>query len=174
MSNTQYQIAVKVKPAEDECPNELARTMAPHPLIHHELPYDPEYFVYNRRLAAGRMNNYTSDEVYWQVRTNVIMRHTAELPVDVHGPDAETLLNRVFTRDVSKDRVGRCSYQFVCDYDGGMLTDGVLVRVAEDRFWYGQGGGDVISFMKAHAKDLDVQIGDTGIWVTQVQGTQCA
>lgn len=170
MINTRYQIAVKVKSAVNERPNELARTMAPHPLIHQELPYDPEYFVYNRRLAAGRMKSYTPDEVYWQVRTNVIMRHTAELPVDVRGPDAETLLNRVFTRDVSKVRVGRCSYQFVCDYEGGMLTDGVLVRVAEDRFWYGQGDGDVISFMKAHARDLDVQIGDTGIWVTQVQG----
>ncbi len=166
----QLQIAVTVKPASGERPNELARTMAPHPLIHQELPYDPEYFVYNRRLAAGRMSNYSSDEVYWQVRTNVIMRHTAELPVVTRGPDAEKLLNQVFTRDVSKTRVGRCSYQFVCDHDGGMLTDGVLVRVADDEFWYGQGDGDVISFMKAHSKGLDVTVADTGIWVTQVQG----
>ena len=36
-------------------PNELARTMAPHQLIHQELPYDPEYFVYNRRLATSSM-----------------------------------------------------------------------------------------------------------------------
>lgn len=170
MKSEQLQIAVTVKPASGERPNELARTMAPHPLIHQELPYDPEYFVYNRRLAAGRMNNYSPDEVYWQVRTNVIMRHTAELPVVTRGPDAEKLLNQVFTRDVSKTRVGRCSYQFVCDHNGGMLTDGVLVRVADDEFWYGQGDGDVISFMKAHSKGLDVSVGDTGIWVTQVQG----
>ena len=57
--------------------------MAPHPLIHQELPYNPEYFAYNRRLAAGRMTNYSPDEVYWQVRTNVIMRHTAELAAAV-------------------------------------------------------------------------------------------
>jgi aminomethyltransferase len=170
MTPEQLQIAVVVRPAAGEHPNELARTMAPHPLIHQELPYSPEYFVYNRRLAAGRMTNYTPDEVYWAVRTNVIMRHTAELPVDVRGPDAETLLNRVFTRDVAKTRIGRCSYQFVCDYGGGMITDGVLVRVADDRYWYGQGDGDVISFMKAHAHDLDVKIGDTDIWVTQIQG----
>ncbi|MCY3769285.1 MAG: aminomethyl transferase family protein [Gammaproteobacteria bacterium] len=165
-----FNIFATVKPAAGELPNELARTMAPHPLIHQELPYHPEYFVYNRRLAAGRMNNYTPDEVYWQVRTNVIMRHTAELPVVVKGADAETLLNRVFPREVSRNKVGRCSYQFACDHAGGMLTDGVLVRVARDEFWFGQGDGDVISFMKAHARGLEVDIGDPGIWVTQVQG----
>ena len=118
MTPAQLQIAVVVRPAAGEHPNELARTMAPHPLIHQELPYSPEYFVYNRRLAAGRMTNYTPDEVYWAVRTNVIMRHTAELPVDVRGPDAETLLNRVFTRDVAKTRIGRCSsLTVVVSYD---------------------------------------------------------
>ncbi len=63
--------------------------MAPHPLIHQELPHNPEYFVYNRRLAAGQMTNYSPDEVYWQVCTNVIMWHTAELPVVVCRPNAE-------------------------------------------------------------------------------------
>ncbi len=62
-----------VHPSADARPNEFVRTMAPHPLIHQELPHNPEYFVYNRRLAAGRMTNYSPDEVYWQVRTNVIM-----------------------------------------------------------------------------------------------------
>ncbi len=165
-----FKIAVKVTPDATARPNELARTMAPHPLVHQELPYDPEYFVYNRRLATSRMNNYTADEVYWQVRRNVIMRHTAELPTEIKGPDAEKLLNKVFTRRIEKVRVNRCSYQFACYADGGMITDGVLMRLAADRFWYAQADGDLFSWLKAHAAGMDVEVFDPNVWVSQVQG----
>lgn len=163
-------IVVKAMQDPKARPNELARTMAPHPLIHQELPYDPEYFVYNHRLATSSMNNYTADEVYWQVRRNVIMRHTGELPTEIKGPDAEKLLNRVFTRRIEKVRVNRCSYQFACYADGGMITDGVLMRLAPDRFWYAQADGDLFSWLKAHAAGLDVQVLDPNVWVSQVQG----
>ena len=33
-------------PAEGDRPNELARTMAPHPLIYQELPYNPKYTIW--------------------------------------------------------------------------------------------------------------------------------
>ena len=170
MTPEQLQISVTVRQTITERPNELARTMAPHPLIHQELPYDPTYFVYNRRLATASLNNLSADEVYWRVRTSVILRHTGELPLEIRGPDAETLLNRVFTRDIGKNRVGRCSYQFACYDHGGMITDGVLVRLAEDRFWYGQADGDLFSWLLANARGLDVEILDPGVWVSQVQG----
>ena len=111
ISPNTLQIAVSVRKIPVERPNELARTMAPHPLIHQELPYDPTYFVYNRRLATASLNNLSADEVYWRVRQSVILRHTAELPLEIRGPDVEILLNRVFTREIAKNRVGRCSYQ---------------------------------------------------------------
>ena len=144
--------------------------MAPHPLIHQEMPYDPTYFVYNRRLATASLNNLSADEVYWRVRQNVILRHTGELPLEIRGPDAERLLNHVFTRDIGKNRVGRCSYQFACYDHGGMITDGVLARLAEDRFWYGQADGDLFSWLLANARGLNVEVFDPGIWVSQVQG----
>ena len=68
MTPEQLQIAVTVRRTAAERPNELARTMAPHPLIHQELPYDPTYFVYNRRLATASLNNLSANEVYWRVR----------------------------------------------------------------------------------------------------------
>ena len=170
MTPEQLQIAVTVRQTTTARPNELARTMAPHPLIHQELPYDPTYFVYNRRLATASLNNLSADEVYWRVRTSVILRHTGELPLEIRGPDAEALLNRVFTRDIGKNRVGRCSYQFACYDHGGMITDGVLVRLAEDRFWYGQADGDLFSWLLANTRGLDVEILDPGVWVSQVQG----
>jgi len=161
---------VTALPANDTRPNELARTMAPHPLIHQELPYRPEYAIYNRRLVSIGMGSTTADELYWMVRRKVILRHTGELPIEVRGPDAAKLLDSVFTRDITKMKVGRCSYQFPCYHDGGMITDGVLMRLAQDRFWYGQADGDLYSWFKAHASGLDVDVRDPDVWVSQVQG----
>ncbi|MBB4284386.1 aminomethyltransferase family protein [Roseospira goensis] len=149
---------------------EFARTLAAHPLVHQELPYDPQYTVYNRRLTALRMTSGSAEDAYWRLRRHVILRHTGELPIEVRGPDAVRLLDLVFTRDVAKTRVGRCSYQIACLDDGGMIMDGVLVRLAEDRFWYGQADGDLTLWLKAQARGLDVAVVDPGVWVSQVQG----
>jgi len=157
-------------PAAGVRPNELARTMIPHPLIHQELAYNPEYTLYNGRLTPAFLDHATADEMYWKVRREVILRHTGELPLEIVGPDAAALLQRVFTRDVSTVRVGRCSYQFACYHDGGMITDGVLVRLAEDRFWFGQADGDLYSWFRAHALGLDVQVLNPDVWISQVQG----
>jgi aminomethyltransferase len=152
--------------------SEFARTMAPHPLIHQELPYAPQYTLYNRRLTAMTMTNRSAHDAYWRLRRQAILRHTGELPIEIRGPDAERLLDRIFTRDISKNRVGRCSYQFACYDDGGMIIDGILVRLAEDRFWYGQADGDLTDWLKAHARGMDVEIVDPDVWISQVQGPE--
>jgi glycine cleavage system aminomethyltransferase T len=116
------------------------------------------------------MGKVPADEAYWKLRRQAILRHTGELPIEIRGPDAERLLNLVFTRDVAKNRVGRCSYQIACYEDGGMILDGVLVRLAEDRFWYGQADGDLTDWLKAHGRGMDVEILDPDVWISQVQG----
>jgi len=135
--------SVKPFPVEGARPVELARTMAVHPLSYQELPHDPEYSLYAGRLTPEKMTNATPDEMYWAARQRIILRHTGEHPYEIAGPDALKLLQRIFPRDVSKVKTGRCSYQFACYHDGGMINDGVLVRLAQDRFWYGQADGDL-------------------------------
>ena len=48
---SQTRFAVKAFSALGERPRELTRTMAPHPLSWMELPFDPEYTLYNGRLT---------------------------------------------------------------------------------------------------------------------------
>lgn len=167
-SNVRF--AVLPQPSEDGRSNEFARTMAPHPLVYQELPYGPEYTIYNGRLTAMSMTSATRDGAYWSLRRQAILRHTGELPIEIKGPDAERLLNRVFTRNVGKVRVGRCSYQIACYADGGMLLDGVLVRLEEDRYWYGQADGDLTAWLRAHVAGMDVEVFDPNVWISQVQG----
>jgi aminomethyltransferase len=172
MTSPKTNVRFAVLPLETDAARttEFARTMTPHPLVHQELPYEPEYTIYNRRLTAMAMADGSPEAGYWRLRRQAILRHTGELPIEVRGPDAERLLNLVFTRDVSKVKVGRCSYQIACTDDGGLLMDGVLVRLSETRFWYGQADGDLTQWLKAHARGLDVEIFDPDVWISQVQG----
>jgi len=166
----EVRFAAKSLPLDGPNRAELMRTMMPHPLVYQELPFDPEFGLYNNRLVALRFPSVPAEDMYWAVRREAVLRHTGEYTLEIRGPDAERLLNRVFTRDVSKVRIGRCSYQFACYADGGMITDGVVVRLAEDRFWYAQAEGDLYSWLRAHAHDMEVEIIDPGIWISQIQG----
>ena len=170
-----YRFAVKSIEQITRRPTEFARSMLPHPLSYQELAHDPEYMLYNGRLTPSAFVDVSDDEMYWKVRREVILRHTGELPIEIVGPDAERLLNRVFARNVSKVQVGRCSYQFACYHDGGLINDGVLLRLAEDRFWMAQADGDLVNWDRAHAVNddgspMDVRIFDPAVWVSQGQG----
>ena len=151
-------------------PVELARTLAIHPLTYQELPYDPEYSQYAGRLTTEKLNNATPDEQYWKTRKEIILRHTGEHPYEISGPDALNLLQKIFPRDISKVKKGRCSYQFACYHDGGMITDGLLLRIEEDKFWFAQADGEMFTWYKANSQNLDVKISEPNVWVSQIQG----
>jgi len=151
-------------------PVELARTLAIHPLTYQELPYDPEYSQYAGRLTTEKLNNATPDEQYWKTRKEIILRHTGEHPYEISGHDDIKMLQKIFPRDNSKVKKGRCSYQFACYHDGGMITDGLLLRIEEDKFWFAQADGEMFTWYKANAQNLDVKISEPNVWVSQIQG----
>ena len=151
-------------------PSEFRQSMLPHPLAHQELPYDPDFGIYNRRLRSIHYGTVATEDLYWRLRRRVGLSHTGELATEIRGPDAEAMLNRVFTRDVSRVPVGRCSYQIACFADGGTIMDGVLLRLAPDRYWYAQGDGEFPVWLRAQADGFDVDVSDPDIWISQVQG----
>lgn len=55
--------------------------------------------------------------------------------IDVHGPDAVTFLERIYTHDVGKMKIGRCAYGIILGEDGMVMDDGVMARLADDRFY---------------------------------------
>ena len=149
---------------------ELARTLPIHPLTYQELPYDPEYSHYAGRLTTEKLSNATPDQMYWKTRKEIILRHTGEYPYEISGPDSLKFLEKIFPRNISKIKVGRCSYQFACYHDGGMITDGILLRLEEDKFWFAQADGDLFSWYKANAEGYNVKISDPNVWISQIQG----
>ena len=165
-----YRFTVKPSISEGESALELARTIGLHPLTYQELPFDPEYSIYAGRLTPEKLSNATADEMYWKIRQELIFRHTGEHPYEISGPDAIKLLQKIFPRDISKIKIGRCSYQFACYHDGGMITDGILLRIDQNKYWFAQAEGDMFSWYKAQAEGLNVKIDEPNVWISQVQG----
>jgi len=54
--------------------------------------------------------------------------------IDVQGPDAGELMDRVYTNLMSSLKPGRVRYGVMCGDDGMVLDDGTVMRLAEDRF----------------------------------------
>lgn len=141
-----------------------------HPYHEHERPKGAHYCVYNRRLMAVCFDDHTTEEGYWRLRREAAVLHTGEFPLEFRGPDAERLLDKLFTKDITKVKPMRCGYGLACYEDGGLLVDGVLLRLAEDRFWYAQADGDFYSWARAHGSGMDVEIIDPNVFASQIQG----
>jgi aminomethyltransferase len=110
------------------------------------------------------------EDEYWLLRQKAALLNTGEFPLQFKGPDAEALLDKLFTKDITKVKTGRCGYGLACYEDGGLLVDGVLLRLTDDCFWYAQADGDFYSWARAHATGLKVEISDPRVFVSQVQG----
>jgi len=52
----------------------------------------------------------------------------------VKGPDAGKFLDLIYTNMMSSLKLGRCRYGLMCDENGFLFDDGVIVRTAEDEF----------------------------------------
>ena len=141
-----------------------------HPYFKYELPKGPHYCVYNRREMAVCFDDHSTEDGYWRLRTQAAVLHTGELPLQFEGPDAEALLDKLFTKDITRQKVGRCAYGLACFEDGGLLVDGILMRIGPDRFWYAQADGDFYAWARAHGAGMDVRITDPDVFVSQVQG----
>ena len=109
-------------------------------------------------------------ENYWKLRRQVVLFDVPERPIRIKGPDAAGLLDKVFTRRISTLKIGRARYGIACLPNGGILMDGVLIRLTDDEYWYVQANGDFDNWLVTHGFGLDVQISDPKSWVLQVQG----
>ncbi len=54
--------------------------------------------------------------------------------IAVAGPDAGTLLDRIYTNKMSTLKEGRCRYGLMCNENGFLFDDGVVVRTGPEEF----------------------------------------
>lgn len=127
--------------------------------------YHPRGYV--RPEDGGAMAEYeplVHDVTLWNV--------AVERQIQVVGPDAEAFVNRVITRDATRISPMRARYVILCNEDGGILNDPVLLRLSADEFWFSCSDSDLLLWLQGVNVGLghDVQIREIDVSPVQVQG----
>lgn len=107
---------------------------------------------------------------YWCLRQKALIFDVPEKPIEISGPDAIPFLEKILTRKIANMTEGRGYYGIACTPQGGIFMDGVVFRLADDRFWYVQADGPFESWLVAHSSGFDVTISDPRSRVLQIQG----
>lgn len=71
--------------------------------------------------------------------------------IDVRGPDAVTFLERIYSHDIGKMKIGRCAYGVMLGEDGMLMDDGVMARLGEQHFYLTTttgGAANVLSWLE--------------------------
>ncbi len=116
---------------------------------------------------AGETMHQAVDRECKNVRTNAGMFDASTLgKIEVVGPDAAKFLNILYTNSWDKLGVGRCRYGIMLREDGFIYDDGVVGRIAEDRFHVTTTTGGAPRVM-AHMEDyLQTEFPDFNLWLT--------
>ncbi len=118
------------------------------PVLTQETAFHPRTSTLTKSFVEYRgywlphcFNNEGGIAEYWACREKLAVMDLSPLRKwEVLGPDAETLIQRVITRDVRKLAVGQVVYTALCNETGGMIDDATVFRLGENNFRFV--GGD--------------------------------
>ena len=113
------------------------------------------------------------DEDYWHLREHVQLWDVGcERQVELRGPDAARLAQLMTPRNLSGATVGQCLYAPMIDRNAGMLNDPVILKLAEDHFWFSIADSDMLLWADGLAQGmaLDVQVREPDVWPMAIQG----
>ena len=100
-----------------------------------------------------------------------------ERQICVKGPDAADFVNLIITRDVhSLIPTMQARYVILCNQYGGVINDPVLLRVADDEFWFSISDSDVLLWLQGvnSFANYNVEIRELDASPMQIQGPKSA
>ena len=139
------------------------------------------YTVYNHlyhpRAYIAEEDGGLMEEYKYLTQHVSIWDVAVERQIQVKGPDAAAFVDYVITRDVNKvlsDMQAR--YVILCNQYGGIINDPVLLRVAEDEFWFSISDSDVLLWAQGvnSTGRFDVDIHEIDVSPVQIQGPKSA
>jgi sarcosine oxidase subunit alpha len=103
------------------------------------------------------------------VRTAVgIFDATTLGKIEVIGPDAGEFLDRIYTGNLARLPVGRCRYGVMLNEAGFVMDDGVVARLAPDRFHVTTSTGGAASVLN-HMEDYrQTEFPELRVWLTSI------
>lgn len=126
--------------------------------------YNHTYFP----LSYGSM-----EEEYWRLLNDVAIWDVAcQRQIELHGPQAHALAQTLCARDLSNTQIGQGKYVPMCDHDGRLINDPLLLRVAGDRWWFSIADVDMLGWCRAIGRErgFEVEVNELEIAPLAVQG----
>ena len=130
-----------------------------------------EYTTYNHMYFPVYYN--TPEEDFWSLVNDVTLWDVSvERQVEIKGPDASKFAQLLTPRNLSNCEVNQCKYVLNTNYQGGILSDPILLRLAEDHWWYSISDSDLLLWaMGVAGKDkYDIELREPDVSPLQIQG----
>ena len=131
-----------------------------------------DFTVVNHMLLPKGFKN-SIEEDYWHLSKNVqIWDVSCQRQVQISGPDASTLVQKLTPRSIKTMETGKCFYIPMLNENAGMINDPVLLKLDDDMFWISIADSDILLWAKGYALglNLDVNIEEPDVYPLAVQG----
>ena len=95
-----------------------------------------------------------------------------ERQVQLRGPDAGRLAQILAPRDLSRCQVGQGKYVPLCNHDGVLINDPILLKLADDLYWLSIADSNIWFWAQAIAAErgLNVVVSEPDVSPLAVQG----
>ena len=131
-----------------------------------------DFTVVNHMLLPKGFKN-TIYEDYWHLAEHVqLWDVSCQRQVQISGPDALKLVQKLTPRSLQKMETGKCFYIPILDENAGMINDPVLLKLDDDMFWISIADSDILLWAKGIAlgSNLNVRIEEPDVYPLAVQG----
>ena len=88
--------------------------------------------------------------------------------IDACGPDVVEFLERIYTHNVGRMKVGRCAYGVIPGEDGMLMDDGVMARTGERRFYLTTTTGGAATVLDWMEKWLQTEWPELEVYLTSL------
>ena len=129
------------------------------------------FTVYNHMLMPVTYGDPLGE--YQRLRESVaVWDVSVQRQIEVRGPQASELAQLLSTRDLTGIAVGQGKYTPMCDHQGRLLNDPLLLRAETDAYWFSIADNDVLLWARAVGSErrLDVEVRELDVAPLAVQG----
>jgi len=88
--------------------------------------------------------------------------------IDARGPDVVEFLERIYTHNVGRMKIGRCAYGILLGEDGMLMDDGVMARLGERHFYLTTTTGGAASVLNWLEKWLQTEWPELKVYLTSL------
>lgn len=127
--------------------------------------------IYNRMIMPTSFGDPEAE--YWRLINGVSQWDVGvERQVQLKGPDAGRLAQILSPRDLSTCKIGQGKYVPLCNHRGTIINDPILLKLADDLYWFSIADSDIWFWAGAIAAErgLDVDVSEPDVSPMALQG----